>query len=93
MPDRVNAVVNAMQPPARDASLDHAMCQPDFEQLRYGHNTVLTGSEGGDREVETTPLRATGLKYTYAVDFPPEAAHGPIVGAETARFKAPQRRK
>jgi hypothetical protein len=75
VPDGVDAMVNSMQPSARDPSIDHAVRQPDFEQLRYRDHTVLTGSEGGNRGVETTRPRANGLKSTYAVDLTPEAGH------------------
>lgn len=88
VPDRINAVMDPMQPPARDSALDHPMRQPDLEQLRYRHNPVLTGREGGDRDVETTPLRATGLKCTYTVDFPPLADHVGMVRSRGARINA-----
>jgi 16S rRNA U1498 N3-methylase RsmE len=88
VPNRVDAVVDAMQPSARDAALDHAVGQSDSEELRYRHHTVLTGSEGGDREVETTSLRAIGMTCTYAVDFLPDAGHGAIVRGRGARINA-----
>jgi hypothetical protein len=73
MPDGIDAMVDPMEPSARHSALDHSVRKPDFEQLRYRHNTVLTGSEGGDREVQRTSPGANGLKSTYTVDFLPLA--------------------
>lgn len=87
MPDCIHAVVDPMEPPAGNAALDHSMRQPDFEQLGYRHDAVLTAGKGGDRAVEAAPLRTTGLKCTYTVDFPPETEHAASLSGRGARIK------
>jgi hypothetical protein len=71
--DCINAVVDSVQPPVRDPALDHSVRQPDLEELGDWDDPVLTGSEGGYREVQPAPPSANGLKCTYTVQNRPFA--------------------
>ena len=59
MTDGVHAVVDSMKPSARDPPLDHAVRQPDLEQLGDGNDPVLTGGEGRDRDVKPRSTQGT----------------------------------
>jgi hypothetical protein len=61
MADRVDAVVNYVQAPARHAVVDRAMSQAKSDELCPGHHTVLAGGERCYHLID--PTRGTSTPY------------------------------
>jgi hypothetical protein len=68
--------MDPVEPPRRDAPLDHAVRQADLEELRDRDDAMLLRGEGGYRNVEPIPPPVNGVKSTSGVDFLPGAGHG-----------------